>query len=279
MDSGELQLKIKKLKNIPLLPHLMLKFTQMAKDPHVSMSAFAEELSKDQTITSKLLRLVNSAYYGFPGRISTVTQALVLLGVDAVKGLIVTSSVFDGLLPEAYPLWRHSLITSVVARHVANHNQMQDVEEIAVAALLHDIGKVIFVVESPDDYRRIVKISKDEGISFYEAETRSLDFNHAKIGYWLCEQWTLPDKLKVPITFHHKPLEAPVFKDRACVVAFANMFVNAMGGGAEPELSLSDIPSGIYKMLNLTPGFLDSLIEKVDPELQAIQHVGPLDLK
>jgi HD-like signal output (HDOD) protein len=160
LDKSAFRKRIERISNLPTLPNLLQKFNEMIKDPKISMDTLGKELSKDQVITSKLLKLVNSAFYGFPGRISTISHALVLLGYDALKGLIITSSIFENLSPTAYPLWRHSIAVSLTSRKIATKLSLQDREEFAVAGLLHDIGKVILHMEAPQEYRAVVDYAR-----------------------------------------------------------------------------------------------------------------------
>ena len=115
----------KNTKGIKSIIELNSKISSPQK--YSSVTDLANTILKDYALTSKLLKLVNSAFYGFPGRISTVTHALVLLGHDALKGLIITSSIFENISPEAYPLWRHSVAVSLMSRAIASELSLPDV--------------------------------------------------------------------------------------------------------------------------------------------------------
>ena len=177
LDKISFRKKVEQLSNLPTLPNLLDKFTRMLKDPKTSMAAFGKELSKDQMLTSKILKLVNSAFYGFPGRISTVTNALVLLGYDALKGLIISSNIFENLSPEAYPLWHHSVTVSLASRAIARELSLPDIEEFAVAGLLHDIGKVILHVEASEEYRTVINQAKKAKQPVWQTEGEILGFD------------------------------------------------------------------------------------------------------
>jgi HD-like signal output (HDOD) protein len=275
--------KVEHLYNLPTLPDLMVKFSSMAKDPAISMSRFADELSRDQTITGKMLRLVNSSFYGFPGRIGTVTQALIILGIDAVKGLIVTSNVFDSLTPEAYPLWRHSILVSITCRHIALMLNTPDAKEIseesAVAGILHDIGNVIFFLEVPEEYRLVCKSAVRRGVPLWRMEREMFGFDHAEIGKWVCDKWTLPAKLGVPIGFHHDPEKATEHALRTCIVSAANTIVNACGAGALSGITIEEIPACVQDAIKFTKSSVKALVDKIEPEFEAMQNIGPKDLR
>jgi HD-like signal output (HDOD) protein len=275
--------KVEHLYNLPTLPDLMVKFSSMAKDPAISLSRFADELSRDQTITGKMLRLVNSSFYGFPGRIGTVTQALIILGIDAVKGLIVTSNVFDSLTPEAYPLWRHSILVSITCRHIALMLATPDAREIseeaAVAGILHDIGNVIFFLEAPDEYRVSCRNAVARGFPLWRMEREMFGFDHAEIGKWVCDKWALPAKLGMPIGFHHEPEKAKEHTLRTYIVSAANSIVNACGAGSVPGTLLEDLPACVQSEIKFTKASLKTLVEKIEPEFEAMQNIGPKDLR
>ena len=279
LDKSAFRKRIERISNLPTLPNLLQKFNEMIKDPKISMDTLGRELSQDQVITSKLLKLVNSAFYGFPGRISTISHALVLLGYDALKGLIITSSIFENLSPTAYPLWRHSIAVSLASRKIATKLSLQDREEFAVAGLLHDIGKVILHMEAPQEYRAVVDCSQSSGQPLWMTEAEMLGFDHATIGLWICEEWTLPAKLAIPIGYHHMVNKAQDHKKRVAVVALADTVVRGMGSGAEGDLFLEETDPLIEAQLPLTGGLLENLVEEIEPEIESIKDLVPEDMQ
>ena len=279
IDKAAFRERVERISNLPTLPNLLEKFNEMIKDPSVSMDTLGRELSKDQVITSKLLKLVNSAFYGFPGRISTLTHALVLLGYDALKGLIITSSIFENLSPDAYPLWRHSIAVSLASRIIATKLSFQDREEFAVAGLLHDIGKVILHIEAPKEYRTVINHAKTSGKPLWMAESEILGFDHATIGLWICKEWTLPEKLATPIGYHHTPSDASEHTKRVAVVSLADIMVRGMGSGAEDDLPLEPADPFIEKELPLTTQLLEELVEKIETEIESVKDLVPEDVQ
>jgi len=278
LDKASFRKKVEKLSNLPTLPILLQKFTMMIKNPKISMDDFGKELSKDQALTSKILKLVNSAFYGFPGRISTVTHALVLLGHDALKGLIITSSIFEDISPEAYPLWRHSVAVSLTSRAIASELSLPDVEEFAVAGLLHDIGKVILHIEASEEYREVIKHANSTEQPIWKTESEIMGFDHASIGLWVSEEWTLPKKLSVPIGYHHKPGIPKEHEMRVAVVALADIIVRGLGSGAEDDLPLQ-VPDPVLEEVPLTLEQLHVLIENIEPEIESLQQLVPEDMQ
>ena len=269
--------RVERISNLPTLPRLLQRFSEMIKNPGISMEVLGKELSKDQVLTSKLLKMVNSSFYGFPGRIGTITHAIVLLGYDALKGLIVTSSIFENLPEEAFPLWRHSIAVSQASRAIAKRLFSQEREEFAVAGLLHDIGKVILHLETPEEYRAVLQHASSSGKAIWLAESELLGFDHATIGLWICEQWTLPAKLAMPIGYHHLPSGASAHKARSAVISLADIIVRGMGGGAEEDLPLDAIDPFIEQQIPITEKFIEEIVEEIEPEIQCMKDLVPGD--
>ena len=261
LDKSAFRKRIERISNLPTLPNLLQKFNEMIKDPKISMDTLGKELSKDQVITSKL------------------SHALVLLGYDALKGLIITSSIFENLSPTAYPLWRHSIAVSLASRKIATKLSLQDREEFAVAGLLHDIGKVILHMEAPQEYRAVVDYARSSGQPLWMTESEMLGFDHATIGLWICEEWTLPAKLAIPIGYHHMVNKAQDHKKRVAVVALADTVVRGMGSGAEGDLFLEETDPLIEAQLPLTGGLLENLVEEIEPEIESIKDLVPEDMQ
>ena len=162
MSISDPQKIIDKIDDLPTLPRTVLKITELVNDPKSSARDLARVITDDQVLTARLLKLVNSSFYGFPQRISTVTAAIVLLGFDAIRNLLLTTSVFDLFanrnrqkkqVQERF--WDHSLGCAVGAKVIGNYLRHDKVEELFVSGLLHDIGKIVEMMYLPDEFTRV----------------------------------------------------------------------------------------------------------------------------
>jgi putative nucleotidyltransferase with HDIG domain len=260
----------KKIQSLPTLPHVVEKLTKVVESPESTAKEVGKLIASDQVLGSKVLKLVNSPFYGFPGRISSISHAIILLGFNVIKGVVLSASVFDLMERSMMGLWEHSLGSAVTASTIARSLKMSDPEEISTAALLHDIGKVLVKVSLSGDYDSIISIVEKEKISFREAEVRVLGVDHADIGNWLTNEWSLPDKLITPITYHHLPEEAPRLKERASVVHIADSITRAFGVGFGGDPWVPKISKAAWSALDMDHHDLDALMRQVMIDLEEI---------
>ena len=150
-DQTQLRQRVEKLGQLPTLPHVVQRIVSMVDRPETSAEDLGRLIEKDQVLSAKVLRLANSPFYGFPARIASVSHAVVVLGLNVVKGLTLGATIFD-LMKNAGmdDLWRHSLGVAMMAHILAVRAGHKSSEEVFVAGLLHDLGKVVLYSKLPD---------------------------------------------------------------------------------------------------------------------------------
>ena len=228
MNPPDLNRIIARVEDLPTLPRTVLKITELVNDPKSSARDLARIITDDQVLAARLLKLVNSSFYGFPQRISTITGAIVLLGFDAMRNLLLTTSVFD-IFPNRKKasqvrqesLWDHSLGCAVGAKVLGNYLRYDKVEELFVSGLLHDIGKIVEMIFMPEAFTQINHLVREENILMITAEERILGYSHADVGKLLAERWNLPSHLVNAIAYHHNPEESFPFAYRAYTCGLA----------------------------------------------------------
>lgn len=204
---------------LPTPPIVFTEIQNILDNPNASAVDIASILQEDASISAKVLRLINSAYYGLANAVESIRQAVVIVGVEGIKNLVLTASVFETFSkkqidPEFQDyFWRHSLATAFGARLMARNlggGSGIDAESGFSAGLLHDIGKMVISVYMPDEHDRI-KNSKSSrpNISDHVFEGEILGYNHTQVGAVLGDNWRLPDKLVEAIEFHHFPQAGP----------------------------------------------------------------------
>jgi putative nucleotidyltransferase with HDIG domain len=199
------------LKSLPTLPPVLTVVNKMLADKDAPLRDVAKALSSDEGLTSRVLKLVNSAYYGLPRRISTVPLAITILGATAVKNQVVNIAFADlmnslgGGRKEYALLWRHAIRTGAWAKAIAAKFGNSDEEEAFTAGLVHDIGKAVSLRLKPSDYGKLVLESTRSGKDLRGVEEQVLGFDHSRIGAWAAEKWRLPQTLVGSIRWHHEP--------------------------------------------------------------------------
>ena len=196
------------IKNLPTLPTTLQEARRLADNPQTSILQLAEVIGRDQVLSSKVLKMVNSPTYGFPGRIASIQNALVLLGFNVIKSLIISTVVFESMANSMTALWRHSVGCSIACHELGRLLKVANVDELFIAGLLHDIGKVIITVQLPEARKEIERLVREEDVPCREAEERVLGMTHARIGSWLAEHWNLPASLRYALACHHRPTSA-----------------------------------------------------------------------
>jgi len=262
--------EIKKIDALPTLPGMVKKLSTMVDSPDMSASKVADIISKDQVLAVRLLKLVNSSFYGFSGRISSISQALVLLGFNVVKGLTISASVFDMMKENLDDLWRHSLACSTVAGEIAKVLKEPDAEEIAVAGLLHDIGKVAIWVRFPDEMKQVLSRVKEEDKNLIELETEVLGMAHPDIAELLSKQWNLPDSLVEPITFHHAPELSKNYRRRTYIVHLADSIVRGLGYTFSSDIYVYPLSRNCWKELSLNDDLMDEIMDNVMEDIEDV---------
>ncbi|MHB0869397.1 MAG: HDOD domain-containing protein [Chloroflexota bacterium] len=198
--------------NLPPFPTVVQEATALLDSNRSSARDVARVISRDEAITTKILRVVNSAFYGAPGEVTTVSHAVTLLGFEQLRLLIVGVALLEqGRVRNPLAdlarkrIWEHSTACARWSQELARATRYPLVEEAAVAGLLHDVGKVVLAVSSPREFTNSVAVSHAEGIASWEAEEKALGFNHVETGKMVAERWRLPSVVRRSIGFHHSP--------------------------------------------------------------------------
>ncbi len=260
--------EVSRLRALPTLPKLLERVVIALEDPEINFASVAELIEIDQSLTSQMLRLANSAFYNAQGSVSQVSQALVLLGTAVTRSVILSTSVLDMRGLVGLPgFWEHSLGCAVAAGAIAKVTGRGNPEEVTAAGLLHDLGKVVLYKQLPDAFVHIVDAAERTGRSFLDVEREELGTDHGEIASWLVEKWRFPTCLAEPITWHHAPARACVARDETAIVHVANALVRALGDGSGGDRRLAPIDATAWARLALSADALDAILEQFDADL------------
>lgn len=218
-----------------------LKVLRVCNEPDASAHALNRVISLDPVLTGRVLQLVNSAYYSLPSKVSSLTRAIILLGINTVKNVVLSFALFESFSKQdvfrafsADGFWAHSLGVAVAAKLLAAEQGVpaSEREDYFVAGLMHDIGKIPLNHLFPDDYRRAVNWARASGTSMRAAEQAVIGIDHGEVGGVIAKRWELSPLLAAALALHHEP---PSPRDNGLklvdVVALADILTHTMGAG------------------------------------------------
>jgi len=262
----EIRSIIMNTKSLPTLPGVISKLNSLSDNDKSSIPEMARIVSSDQVLSARILKLANSPSYGFY-RVSTISNAMILLGVNVVKSLAISSSIFEIMEQNSVGLWEHSLGAGLAANIIAKTLKIQNCEEISTAALLHDIGKVIIRINFGDDYRQLLSLIREKDVSMREAERELLGTDHSEVGAWLAKSWFLPDRLVEPIARHHDVNAAFNFTLQTSIVHLADVLVKASDFGFSGDDLVPLIQPAAWKKIGMTETILAGVVEELEDKL------------
>jgi HD-like signal output (HDOD) protein len=236
-----------RVNNIPTLPIVMARVIELVDNPNTTAAQLAEFISRDQALTIKILKLANSAFYGFPQKIGTINLAIVVLGFESVKDLGLSAAVIETFQNGQYgdnfdlnKFWEHSVAVAAGCKILSRGANINIAGEIFVAGLLHDIGKLVLLRFLTEEFNQAVETARQKQMELYKAELESLGFSHADVGGWLAERWNLPFHQSNAIYYHPYPWLSFREPNLAMVVNFANILAHRAGYCSDLEGSQPD---------------------------------------
>ena len=237
--------KLAEVREISTLPQVMARIMEIVTDENSCAVDLANEIAKDKSLTAKILKMVNSAYYGFYREIVRVSDAVVVLGFNEIRRLSLAISVLDILGRSKrneirLKLWNHSLACAALSDILAKQWRVHD-SGAFTAGLLHDIGKAVLDQYFPSMFTAVQASVLKVSLKAHEAERLLFNFDHADIGCWLCEQWNLPVSLSEAIRYHHRTESAEEELPLAKVVRIANNLANEFAELKSAGLSVTDV--------------------------------------
>jgi len=271
--------QILSIRDLPTLPKVLEEVSRLVQNPNTSIEAIAKVISRDQVLSAKVLKMVNSPVYGFPGRIGSVQHSLVLLGFNVIRGVIISTSVFDIMSKTMEGLWEHSIGCALATGLVARKAKLKDPEEFSVCGLLHDLGKVVAAVQLPELHKAVSEAVRTQDLRWFEAEKAVLGFSHDRINAWLAQHWHLPPTIKEAMSSHHFPERAQFYPQHAAAAHVGDFVVRLFEYGSGGDDQIAPLSDQALKILGLKLGDLDEVLDGFAENLGEVSSVtfGPED--
>ncbi|MCP4548772.1 MAG: HDOD domain-containing protein [bacterium] len=240
---------LSKVGKLPTMPHVASKILELVSNPDTSATKLQRVIDSDQVLAMRILKVANSALYALPRKVKTLQQAIVMLGFNHIRSLVLAEAIQNlfkgkskkGDLLESL-LWEHSVGAAIGAKCAAQICNCPLGEEAFVASLIHDVGKLILLQGDPEAYRDIVETIYIEYQPFSDLEREYFDVEHAEVGALLAERWNLHEKLVEGIRLHHEPDGGDQLTD-LIRIGNAIAYKAQWGFRKEPELDLATIPA------------------------------------
>jgi putative nucleotidyltransferase with HDIG domain len=247
---------VEQVKDLPPMPALMMKALEISMDPDASVRSLQQVISRDQALSAKILRIVNSAMYALRREVSTVSHAVAVLGLNTVKSVIMAASVehvFQNSRDLGAKLMSdHSWGAALAARAIARQVHYPNPEEALICGLMHDIGKPVLMQNVGRRYTAIISAVYRGESSFHELELTEFGYSHSHVGALLARKWNFPPQLAEAVGYHHDPFLAPDYKELACIANLADLFMISLEIGFEKnkDLVLGEQASAVHLHLD-----------------------------
>jgi putative nucleotidyltransferase with HDIG domain len=263
-----------KIKALPTLSLVVAKVIQVVSNPLTSASDLSKIITVDQALTAKVLRLANSAFYGFPFRIKNITQAVSILGFDTIRNLALTVSVYKVFTGEDQSdfshqdFWKHCVGVAICANLLAKKIKYKSPEGAFTAGLLHDIGKNFFEQYMHKEYSEVLKYAREKNMPIYAAEKEMLSIDHTVVGKMMAEKWNLPHELAAGIAAHHNPENEKEENVMAYIINVADIICKKKGIGFSGDSVMLPISKEARELFSLDESGETELMGMLDKELK-----------
>lgn len=273
VDRDQLRLRVEQVGNLPTLPGIVARIAEMVDRAETTGRQLGLEIARDQVLSAKVLKLVNSGFYGFSQPITTIPHAVTLLGFNTVKSLVLSSTVLDMMKDSLPGLWEHSLACARTCSLIAGHLQMDDPEEISTAGLLHDLGKVVLRQSMEDEFDRVVQWVEQKDVLFVEAERALVGAHHGELAGWLLEKWALPERLVQPIVSHHDFDPRGDYARITAVLHLADILCRAEAFGSGGDRKIPRLLPAALALLEMTGDDVVDIMNQMNEELRDIARM------
>lgn len=265
---------------LPAAPTLVVKLNRVMEDPHASASDVAQIVSTSPSLTALMLRIVNSAAFGLPRKVDRISRAVSLLGTREISSLALGISVMQAFrnipddLIDMTSFMMHSLACATIARILAALANISHTEQLFIAGLLHDIGKLILFKYFPEHAKALFCLSLNPGgdRSVYEIEKSTMGKTHSQVARLLLKKWNFPRSLQDNIICHHTPSRSQTPAE-AAIIQVADIMAHGMGFGSSGERIIPGFDENAWEQTGISPNTIKMAIRQATHQLKAAESI------
>ncbi len=267
------------------LPAIVYKVFEVMDDPNSTAAKIGKVINDDPALTARLLKLVNSPFYGFTAKVDTVYRAVALIGHKELRSVVVAASAvraFDGIPSELISMkdfWQQSLATAVTARVLAAFKREREIERYFIAGLLHDIGSLLMYLKMPEEMAQVLRLQKEEGVDLLKAEKEIMGFDYTEVGGGLLKKWNLPPQICHSIRYQQEPFNAPEKdKSAAWLVHLASAIVTkhfdeVSKDSVNKDEDVEAIELSLWQENKLESTLLPKILEKAQQQYEGSKSI------
>ncbi len=273
---------INNLEQLPSIPEVASKIINMVNDPEVSFKLIGEEISKDQTMTTNILKLCNSAYFSQGKEITSIERAIVTLGLKEVKNIVMvvaTKPVLDkfvlGYDLAKGALWEHGLVVATLSRRIALLIKRKDIADVVfTGGIIHNVGKVVLALFVQNTFNDIMNMVQEKNISFSEAEKEIMGFDHQEVGEKILAKWNFPPVLRSIVRYYQEPENAPAeHLLEVSIVHIANVLSLMAGVGVGSDGLYHQLNESAVKKTGLSGDSIEELFSKIPETIKQVKEI------
>jgi len=268
--------------NLSSLPSVFVQINETIQNPTSSATDIANVIGNDVSLSAKLLKIVNSSFYGFPSEVDTLTRAVSILGTRQLSTLAIGINIINTFnnIPDSLidmkSFWEHSIACGTLSRIIASYKGIQNTERLFLAGLIHDIGRLVLYNYAPINARNALWKARRDNRLLLELEHETMNFDHTELGALLLSEWGLPKSLENSVKHHHSPSNSQDPLEPA-IVHLANITTIALGIGSSGERFVPPLEPNAWECIGLSPNILPFTIEQLDNQLEDILRVMNLN--
>lgn len=264
---------VENIQTLVSMPEIYLRVQELINSHTSGINDFADVIQYDPALTARILRITNSAFFGFPSKIESLSRAVNLLGMSQLHDLILANSAIQAFsklqieILNKLDFWRDSIHCGVLCRMLAQQTHVLENERLFVAGLLHQLGYLIICVEEPDKALQIIEKSEIQGIPRYLVEREILGFDYAQVGGELLKKWKLPNAFQETVALHTEPGKAIEFPLETAIVHLAQKIVQQANKERQGIISQLEVAPEIWQLLNIDAQQVDQIKTESKPYL------------
>jgi len=278
MATVDLEQKLCGISELPAFPLVLRQLQKLIRNPNSNMNQIAMVIAKDPALASRTIRLVNSAYYGLRNRVVSISQAIVILGLNTLNNLMIGLSVIKMFknakgtpVFDYTAFWEHAFGAGLISKALAQRMGNADPETCFIAGLLHDMGRLVMEQYLHGDFMQAYTMARNDSISLTQCETLSLGYNHCDVGGYLTQKWEIPSDLMMPIYYHHSINDIPPDLDKhrpvAMLVNLADWFCHKESVGNSGETLIPATP--YWNAFPISQNEIQEIVDNVRKEISS----------